>query len=43
MKGRVMKEYISLPDSVVGDGAILGKWLDTGYGYVSSLPHKPGK
>jgi TfoX/Sxy family transcriptional regulator of competence genes len=43
MKGRVMKEYISLPDSVVGDGAILDKWLERGYGFVSSLPHKPGK
>ena len=43
MKGRVMKEYISLPDSVVGDGAVLDKWLEIGYGFASSLPQKPVK
>ncbi|MFQ5976045.1 MAG: TfoX/Sxy family protein [Candidatus Hydrothermarchaeales archaeon] len=43
LKGRVMKEYVVLPESLYihrGDFAI---WLDRAYGYVLSLPPKKVK
>jgi TfoX/Sxy family transcriptional regulator of competence genes len=40
VKGRVMKEYVVLPDSILKDSQKLKKWLNRSYDYVSSLPEK---
>lgn len=43
VKGRIMKEYVVLPDSILKDTRSLRKWLDRSFGYVSSLPEKESK
>ncbi|MGD8534446.1 MAG: TfoX/Sxy family protein [Candidatus Aminicenantes bacterium] len=40
VKGRIMKEYVVLPDSILNDSRKLQKWLNRSYDYVSSLPKK---
>jgi TfoX/Sxy family transcriptional regulator of competence genes len=40
VKGRFMKEYVVLPDSILKDSIKLQKWLNRSYDYVSSLPKK---
>ncbi len=40
MKGRIMKEYVVLPDSILKDSRRLRRWLNRSYDYVSSLPKK---
>ena len=43
VKGRVMKEYVVLPDSILKNNRMLKKWLNRSYDYVSSLPVKESK
>jgi TfoX/Sxy family transcriptional regulator of competence genes len=40
MKGRAMKEYVILPDSVYGDQALFRDWLKRSFDFASSLPPK---
>jgi TfoX/Sxy family transcriptional regulator of competence genes len=42
VKGRVMKEYATLPQSLLGEKP-LATWLEKSYSYASSLPVKAGK
>jgi hypothetical protein len=41
--GVVMKEYVSVPHSLLQDTRALAKYLDISYRYVSSLRPKPTK
>ncbi|HEY9206556.1 MAG TPA: TfoX/Sxy family protein [Candidatus Methanoperedens sp.] len=41
VKGRIMKEYVVLPDSLYSNPEKFREWLDSSFRYVSSLP--PGK
>ncbi len=43
MKGRVMREYMVLPEEVLRNGERLDDYLDRSYEYVSSLPPKEKK
>lgn len=43
MKGRVMKEYLVLPDSLYNDPEKFHELLRSSYNYVSSLPAKQKK
>lgn len=43
MKGRVMKEYLVLPDSLYNDPEKFHEMLRSSYNYVLSLPAKPKK
>jgi TfoX/Sxy family transcriptional regulator of competence genes len=43
MKGRVMKEYMVLPEVLYSDGMEFDKWLKKSYKYTSSLPPKEKK
>jgi len=43
MEGRVMKEYIALPESVYGNPEDFRKWLNRSYRYALSLKPKPAK
>jgi TfoX/Sxy family transcriptional regulator of competence genes len=43
MPGRVMKEYIALPESIYNDRNKLVEWLTRSYGYTSALPAKERK
>jgi TfoX/Sxy family transcriptional regulator of competence genes len=43
MAGRIMKEYIVLPESIYNDSKALSKWLNRSYEYVLSLPLKETK
>ncbi len=38
--GRIMREYVVLPGSLVGDPRELKKWVARGHAYVASLPPK---
>jgi TfoX/Sxy family transcriptional regulator of competence genes len=40
MPGRPMREYVVLPSRIVESDAELGRWLERGRTYVSSLPPK---
>ncbi len=40
MAGRIMTEYIDLPESFIRDQKKLNEWLDRSYGFVSSMPPK---
>lgn len=40
VKGRVMKEYVVLPESLYNDHEKFRELLDLSYNYVSSLPPK---
>jgi TfoX/Sxy family transcriptional regulator of competence genes len=42
VKGRIMKEYATLPATLLGE-ATLKPWLERSYRYTSSLPEKPAK
>jgi len=39
-QGRVMREYLALPPSVLGDSEALASWVSRGYGYAAALPAK---
>ena len=43
MAGRIMKEYIALPESVYGDADVLREWLNRSYRYALSLKPKVSK
>ena len=43
LPGRVMKDYVVLPESVVGNKTAFAKWLRKSAEYVSSLPPKKRK
>ena len=43
MKGRIMKQYVVLPESLYNDSEKLDEWLERSYNYVSSLPLKEPK
>jgi TfoX/Sxy family transcriptional regulator of competence genes len=40
MKGRIMKEYIALPEKIMNDEKKFEKWLEKSYNFVFSLPPK---
>jgi TfoX/Sxy family transcriptional regulator of competence genes len=42
VKGRVMKEYATFPEALMGEKP-LSVWLEKSYLYASSLPVKTGK
>lgn len=41
VEGRIMKEYVTLPESVYGQPDTLKKWLNRSYQYAQSLKPKP--
>lgn len=41
--GRVMKEYVAVPDSMVGNGPQLKKWFEKSVEHAKSLKPKPTK
>jgi len=43
LKGRVMKEYVVLPQSLYGDATVLDEWLRRAHAYAASLPPKVKK
>lgn len=40
VEGRIMKEYVALPESVYSQPAVLKKWLERSYRYAQSLKPK---
>lgn len=40
MAGRIMKEYVVLPESIYNDSQALSQWLNRSYEFVLSLPVK---
>jgi TfoX/Sxy family transcriptional regulator of competence genes len=40
MEGRVMREYVTFPESVASDAGVFGEWLARSYDYAASLPPK---
>jgi TfoX/Sxy family transcriptional regulator of competence genes len=43
MAGRPMKDYVVIPESVLGDSKALGEWVKRSYDYTASLPVKKPK
>ncbi len=43
IEGRIMKEYVVLPESLFEDRETFEKWLNLSFKYVSSLPPKKPK
>jgi TfoX/Sxy family transcriptional regulator of competence genes len=43
LKGRIMKEYIVVPESLYTDGKLFEEWLKRAHGYAASLPPKVKK
>jgi len=43
MPGRIMTEYIELPESFVRNDDRLKEWIERSYEFVSSMPPKPPK
>jgi TfoX/Sxy family transcriptional regulator of competence genes len=41
--GRLMKEYVAMPDSIIGDPVALRRWLVRSLEYASALPSKTAK
>ena len=41
--GAVMRDYIKVPEGLLGNLDLLSSWLTEGYNFVNSLPPKPGK
>ena len=41
LPGRVMREYVVAPEPLADQSAALRRWLETAFGYASSLPAKP--
>jgi TfoX/Sxy family transcriptional regulator of competence genes len=41
--GTVMREYVSVPETVLTDDAFMQKWLQKSFAYTSSLPPKVKK
>ncbi|UCC40839.1 MAG: TfoX/Sxy family protein [Candidatus Aminicenantes bacterium] len=43
IKGRIMKEYVVLPGSILKNKKVFREWLIRSYSYVSTLPPKEKK
>jgi TfoX/Sxy family transcriptional regulator of competence genes len=43
MAGRIMTEYVQLPDSFIRDEGKRVEWIEKSYGFVASLPPKKPK
>lgn len=43
MEGRVMKDYVVVPESAYGDPDELGRWLSRSFEFTSTLPPKVKK
>jgi TfoX/Sxy family transcriptional regulator of competence genes len=43
LEGRKMKEYVVIPDSVMGNPEVLREWINRSFHYVSVLPQKEKK
>ena len=43
MPGRPMREYVALPDAILGDDASLSRWLDAAFRFAAALPAKEPK
>ena len=43
MPGRVMREYVEVPPSMLSRNPHLSAWIERSYAYVNSLPSKPPK
>lgn len=43
LKGRVMKEYVVIPEEIYRNPALLREWLKRGYDFAGSLAPKPPK
>ena len=43
MTGRVMKEYISVPEALYSDAETFDSWLKRSFDYASKLPQKKSK
>lgn len=41
MPGRVMREYVEVPPSMLSGDPHLAHWIERSYGYADSLPPKP--
>lgn len=41
--GTVLKEYVTVPDELLGKAAVMNKWFAVSYDYVSSLKPKAPK
>ena len=41
--GIVMKEYVAVPDSLLGKTKELAKWLEISYAYIQTVKSKPAK
>jgi TfoX/Sxy family transcriptional regulator of competence genes len=43
MAGRPMKDYVVIPESVLGNKTALGEWMTRSYDFTASLPEKKAK
>jgi len=43
LEGRIMKEYVVIPNSIYDDPESFDEWLNKSFQYVSSLPPKKKK
>ena len=43
VEGRVMKEYMVMPEAMLGNKGTMDEWLDRSFAYVSRLPEKKRK
>lgn len=43
MEGRPMKDYVVVPESVLGDKKAAGEWMARSYRHTASLPEKKPK
>jgi TfoX/Sxy family transcriptional regulator of competence genes len=43
MAGRPMKDYIVVPESVLGNTELLNLWMKRSYDFTSSMPEKKAK
>lgn len=43
MSGRPMKDYVVVPESVLGDKKLVNEWMARSYAFTASLPEKKAK
>jgi TfoX/Sxy family transcriptional regulator of competence genes len=43
VEGRIMKEYVVVPDPVLEDKDAVGEWMSRSFEYTKSLPEKKAK
>lgn len=43
MAGRPMKDYVVVPESVLGDKKLVDEWMSRSYAFTASLPAKKAK